>query len=91
MLLSKLEGQKGILRILTFIRDRGETNFQKIIDETDLYDRIVRNSLPILKELNLIETRIDKTSYPYKNMISLTEKGKKVAEKLKEIEVILLE
>lgn len=89
MSLSKLEGQKGILRILTFILDKGETNFQRIVDQTDMYDRIVRNSLPILRELELISTRIDKSTYPYRNMISLTDKGKKVAEKLKEIEEII--
>lgn len=89
MFLEKLEGRKGILRILVFVYEHGETNFQKIIDESDLYDRIVRSNLPILKGAGLISTRIDSTSYPHKNMISLTEKGKKIAEKLKEVEVIL--
>ena len=89
MPLEKLEGQKGVLRILVFLLEHGETNFQKIIDESNLYDRIVRNSLPILKDSGLVSTRIDKTSYPPKNMISLTEKGKDVASKVKEIEDIM--
>jgi len=42
-----------------------------------------------LKELELIKTRIDRSSYPPRKMISLTDKGRKVAEKLKEIEEIL--
>lgn len=89
MPLEKLEGQKGLLRILVFLLEHGETNFQKIIDESNLYDRIVRNSLPILKDSGLVSTRIDNTSYPPKNMISLTEKGKHVASKMKEIEDIM--
>ena len=89
MPLEKLEGQKGVLRILVFLLEHGETNFQKIIDDSNLYDRIVRNSLPILKDSGLVSTRIDNTSYPPKNMISLTEKGKDVASKVKEIEDIM--
>lgn len=90
MSLEKLEGQKGVLRILVYLFEHGETNFQRIVDGSSLYDRIVRNSLPILKDAGLVSTRIDDTSYPPKNMISLTEKGKGVANKLKEIEILLL-
>lgn len=89
MPLEKLEGQKGVLRILVYLLDHGETNFQRIVDESDLYDRVVRNSLPILKDAGLISTKIDNASYPPKNMISLTEKGERIAEKLKTIEEIL--
>ena len=91
MPLEKLEGQKGVLRILVYLLYHGETNFQRIVDESDLYDRIVRNSLPILKDAGLVSTKIDNTSYPPKNMISLTEKGKRIAEKLMEIEEIMSE
>ena len=41
------------------------------------------------KELELVKSRIDNTSYPARNMISLTPKGKKVAELLKKIEEVL--
>jgi predicted transcriptional regulator len=37
----------------------------------------------------LVKSRIDNTSYPARNMISLTPKGKKVAELLKKIEEVL--
>ncbi len=91
MPLEKLEGQKGVLRILVYLFDHGETNFQRIIDESDLYDRIVRNSIRILKDVGLISTKIDNTSYPPKNMISLTEKGKRIAENIRKIEEIMNE
>lgn len=89
MSLARIEGQKGVLRTLVYLYDNGESNFQKIADSPGLYDRIVRNSLAILNEQALIRQRIDNSSYPPKNMISLTEKGKKVAEKLKEIQDML--
>ncbi len=91
MSLEKLEGQKGVLRILVYLDEHGETNFQKIVDDSSLYDRIVRNSLPILKDAGLISTKIDNSSYPPKNMISLTQKGKRIGSKLKEIDEILME
>lgn len=89
MLLEKLEGQKGILRLLVFVYDNGESNFQKIVDEGNLYDRVVRSSVAVLKEINLLTTRVDDSSYPRKNMVSLTERGETIAKKLKEIEKVL--
>ena len=85
----ELEGQKGILRLLIFLLENGETGYYSIIKESDIYDRVLRLSLERLKGLELIETRVDNTSYPPRNMISLTDKGKKVAKHLKEIEIIL--
>jgi DNA-binding PadR family transcriptional regulator len=48
-------------------------------------------SLRKSKDLGLITSRSDSRSYPPRNMISLTDKGKKVAKHLKEIEEILEE
>jgi len=89
MAIRDLEGQKGILRVLMLLDEKGEINYYSIIKESDLYDRVLKLSLEKLRELELIKTRIDKSSYPPRNMISLTDKGKKVAQKLKEIEEIL--
>lgn len=44
-------------------------------------------ALPILKNLGLINDEV--TPYPVKRIFSLTEKGRKVASKLQEIEDIL--
>ena len=46
-------------------------------------------SIKKAKDLKLIEDKIDDTKYPPRTMLSLTEKGKPVAQKLKEIEEIL--
>ncbi len=89
MNLGSLEGQKGTLRLLVLLLKKGEINVQKITSESDLYYNIVNRSLRILSDLELITQRIDNSSYPPKNMISLTEKGKIVAEHLKKIEEVL--
>jgi len=89
MAIRDLEGQKGILRVLMLLDEKGEVNYYSIIKESDLYDRVLRLSIEKLRELELIKTRIDKSSYPPRNMISLTDKGRKVAEKLKEIEEVM--
>ncbi len=44
-----------------------------------------------VKELGLIKEEIDNSKYPPRTILSLTEKGKLVAQKLKEIEEILKE
>jgi len=88
MNLKNLEGQKGILRILVYLLDKGEVSIQNITDNTDLYYSIVKKSSSLLREYGLANTRVDKSTYPPRNIISLTEKGKEVAEYLKKIEEI---
>jgi predicted transcriptional regulator len=87
--IEEIEGQKGVLRLLVYLYNVEEVNFQKILDETNLYARIVKNSVAILEKNGLAITKVDRTSYPPKNMVSLTKKGKRVAEKIKEIEEII--
>lgn len=83
------EGQKGTIRLLLYLHDKQEVSLSSILKETDIYDRIFWKSADLLKANSLITTRVDNTSYPPKNMVSLTNKGKKVAEKFKEIQEIL--
>jgi DNA-binding HxlR family transcriptional regulator len=91
MSIKEFEGQKGILRLLVYLYEKGETNYYSIIKESDIYDRVLRLSVEKLKELKLVESKINNSTYPPRNMISLTPKGRKVAEKLKEIEEVLSE
>lgn len=89
MMIEHLEGSKGIMRLLIYLLNYKETNVKRIMDGTDLYDRIINQSVSKLSELGLINARVDKTKYPYKRMISLTERGKQVATKLEEIDSLL--
>ena len=47
------------------------------------------SSISWLKQMKLIDVRIDNNKYPSEEIVSLTDKGRKVAQKLKEIEEIL--
>jgi len=47
------------------------------------------SSVSRLKQMKLVDAKIDNSKFPKEEIISLTDKGRKVAEKLKEIEEIL--
>lgn len=87
--LSLFERRAGGLRLLVFLLSEKEAEMKKIIYGADLNASSAYASLELLKEMGLVKTRIDQTKYPARNMISLTEKGKTIAEKLKEIEELL--
>ncbi len=87
--LRALEGQAGILQTLIFLEKKGEVNFQKIVEDAGITGRSLYGSLEKLGKLGLIKQRTDSTSYPPKNMITLTEKGRKITIKLIDIETVL--
>lgn len=89
MSIENIEGQKGSLRLLIYLYMVGEANVQRIVNETNLYPRIVKSSIALLEKEGLISSSVNRSTYPPKNMANLTEKGRKIAEKLKEIEDIL--
>jgi DNA-binding PadR family transcriptional regulator len=43
------------------------------------------NSIRKAHSLGLVKSRIDNSRYPHRNLVSLTEKGEKVAAKISEI------
>ena len=47
------------------------------------------SSIEKAKELNLVQTMMDRKKYPPRNMVSLTAKGKKFSKKLDELIRIL--
>ena len=85
------EKQSGLIRTLIYLIDNSPINIQAIIDNTDIYPNIMYASLKKATDLGLIIQTVDTSKYPHKNMISLTEKGERVALKLKEIANILSE
>lgn len=42
-------------------------------------------SIEIVKNWKLVSSRIDKSSYPNRNLVSITEKGEAVGDKLREL------
>jgi len=59
-----LEGQAWNLRVLIYLFDIGETNFQSIVEGFPLTGRSLYSAINKLKELGLIKTRIDSSPYP---------------------------
>jgi len=85
------EKQSGLIRLLIYLVDHEPINVQSVIENTDIYPNIMYASLQKAKKLSLISTKYDRSTYPPRKMISLTDKGRKVAEKLKEIEKLIEE
>ena len=75
--------------MLLYLEGKEQDSFQEIEDNLDLYYGAVYRSVERLKELRLVKQEISSTTKPPSNIIRLTEKGKLVAQKLKEIEDIL--
>lgn len=83
--LKVLEKQSGFLRLLVYLSDKKEKALTEILDETDIPVHQLYSSIEKAKELDLVKTRMDSRKYPPKNLISLTQKGIRVSEKIKEI------
>jgi DNA-binding HxlR family transcriptional regulator len=86
-----LENHAQITRILIILDSEKKLNFQSFVDDRGMSTTTLYRTLKALKELELVDTKLDNSRYPPQNMISLTDKGKKVAKHLKEIEEILSE
>ena len=75
--------------MLLYLEGKEQDTFQKIEDNLGLYYGAVYRSVERLKELRLVKQEISSSTKPPSNIIKLTERGKLVAQKLKEIEGIL--
>ena len=87
--IQSFERHAQIIRILLILESENKLNFQSFIDDKGISSTTLYRTLAALKELDVITTTLDNSRYPPQNVISLTEKGKKVAKHLKEIEEIL--
>jgi DNA-binding PadR family transcriptional regulator len=77
------------MRIIFILDEKGGLNFQKFIDDYSISSTTLYRTLESLKKLKIVKSETDNSTYPKRTIISLTEKGKLVAQKLKEIEEIL--
>lgn len=88
-ILKVLEKQSGFLRLISYLYDSGELPLTSILKETEIPVHQLYSSIEKARELKLVKTRIDRKTYPAKNLVSLTEKGKKLGEEIKEIVKII--
>jgi len=73
------------MKILIFLLGENEVPFGFLKERFgSAYSSVSR-----LKQMGLVDARIDNTKFPGEQVVTLSLKGKKVAEKLKEIEEVL--
>ena len=90
VLVKALETQSGAMRLLLYLL-KGPSYVTLILKETDIPNIQLLRSIELLLDLKLIQKKVDTTTYPKRNIISLTNKGKQIAQKVKEIEQLLKE
>jgi len=86
--MEKLDYDKATLRVLLFLYKEGGAKITSIIKGVPVGQRAAYTALSTLMGLKLVEEQISK-DFPFTRNFILTEKGKKVAEKLAEIQAIL--
>lgn len=90
MLITKLQ-KSGVMEILLYLKKNSKASRSDLRDNIDVVlTTLYKTSLPTLKEACLIHEETTK-KFPYSVYIGLTEKGRRIAEKLVEIEAILEE
>jgi len=73
------------MKILIYLLNEKETPYESLKGKfSSAYSSVSR-----LKQMKLVDAKIDNSKFPKEEIISLTDKGRKVAEKLKEIEEVL--
>ena len=84
-----IEKQSGFLRLLLYLDEHGEQAITEILDGSGIPVHQLYASIEMAKNWKLVSSRIDKSSYPNRNLIKITEKGKKIAVSLEEMKDIL--
>ena len=82
------ESQSGVIRRSLSLDSRDEVVLSNIWPGSRIEIHQGRAFPDLLKDMGLVKGRIDSRSYPSKKMITLSENGKKVAEKFNDIEEI---
>ena len=80
-----IEKQSGFLRLLLYLDEHGEQAITEILDGSGIPVHQLYASIEMAKNWKLVSSRIDKSSYPNRNLIGITEKGRNIAGKLEEI------
>ena len=80
--LKALEKQSGFLRLLVYLSNKKEKTLTEILDETNIPVHQLYSSIEMAKNWKLVLSRIDMSSYPNRNLIKITEKGRETASKL---------
>jgi len=82
--------QTGSVRIILLLSRRGDVTLTDLRDNVGCSISSIYNALPKLKNAGIIQESLE-ADFPRRRRISLTAKGKRVAEKLADVERILSE
>ena len=77
-----IEKQSGFLRLLLYLDEHGEQAITEILDGSGIPVHQLYASIEMARNWKLVSSRIDKSSYPNKNLIGITEKGRITSSKL---------
>ncbi|MCX8181648.1 MAG: helix-turn-helix transcriptional regulator [Candidatus Methanomethyliaceae archaeon] len=77
--------QTSACRVLVYLSRNNKSAVSDILNKGDFSQTSLYNALRKLKDAGLIQEELE-NEFPRRRLISLTEKGRKVAEKLEEIE-----
>lgn len=89
-LLFRLE-QRGCLHVILYLADKSEAvSLTDLVRNLEITQDPIYKTLPILTLLKLVQETHEK-EFPRRRLFRLTQKGRKVAEKLRELEKILAE
>ena len=78
-----IEKQSGFLRLLLYLDEHGEQPITEILYGSGIPVHQLYASIEMAKNWKLVSSRIDKSSYPNRNLIGITEKGKTATGRLK--------
>jgi|GEM_PF-7019754 len=81
--------QRGCTHIILHLFEHNTAMISELVKNLDITQDPIYKALPILKSLGLIEETHEK-KFPRRRTSTLTEKGKKIAGKLTDIEAILV-
>jgi len=89
MKITELEGY-GFIRLLLFLKEKNEVKISEIPKLVNMSSRTLYRIIDKMKKLNLIESKKQEV-FPFSNVLCLTDKGRRVADLLSEIERVLEE
>ena len=78
-----IEKQSGFLRLLLYLDEHGEQAITEILDGSGIPVHQLYASIEMAKNWKLVSSRIDKSSYPNRNLIWITEKGRIASNRLR--------
>ncbi len=86
-----IEKQSGFLRLLLYLDEHGEQSVTEILDRSGIFVHQLYVCIEMARNWKSVSSRIDKSSYPNRNLIGITGKGRKTALQLRLFLILVAE